>query len=351
MIFISHKSSLVASGVDVYRQLFLENIKSARIELIEVPHNIIESDFTGIRIKERPKILERFILSLLYDAYIAIIIILNREKQEKIIISSGKFNRYWLIYILFSNVVYIHHTYPKEPSWLSLRLYGRLIRVRTSNTIVTVSEFAKKQMCSVYGPIEVSVIENFLPDIADYVERKTKRSRNSVKTILNVGAVIAYKNPDVWLSVAKYVTKIVNSHVEFVWVGDGPLLKEFRNKSVDYENIHFIGHKVNVTEYYELAHIYFQPSRVENYSLSIIDANRNGLPAVVSSVGGNCEATCRLSSYIADANDEKSFASAIINLLENAGERDAKGQSARLFYEKENTIKVAKKKFSRLGIY
>jgi len=116
------------------------------------------------------------------------------------------------------------------------------------------------------------------------------RQKEGRYQIITTSWLEPYKNPELWLEVATEVTtKLGRENVRFMWLGGGSLLSEFQRRKEatgEYVDAQFIGHVDNVAPYYQSADLYLQLSTTENMSLSVIDALRHGVPAVVTDVGG-----------------------------------------------------------------
>ena len=116
------------------------------------------------------------------------------------------------------------------------------------------------------------------------------RQKEGQYQVITTSWLEPYKNPELRLEVAMEVTtKLGRENVRFMWLGEGSLLSEFQRRQQvtgEYVDAQFIGHVENVAPYYQSADLYLQLSTTENMSLSIIDALRHGVPAVVTDVGG-----------------------------------------------------------------
>ncbi len=55
------------------------------------------------------------------------------------------------------------------------------------------------------------------------------------------------------------------------------------------DRIKWIGNSNNVDEFYKQAMVYYQPSKIESFGLSVVEAMSFGLPCVVSCEGGLLE--------------------------------------------------------------
>jgi glycosyltransferase involved in cell wall biosynthesis len=156
------------------------------------------------------------------------------------------------------------------------------------------------------------------------------------KVILTVASLHEYRNPILWLECAKKITSKFKD-VDFIWVGEGPYLKILRDQVLKLElsnRIIFPGQKESVKEYYAMANIYFQPSLIENHSISILEAMSCGLPCVVSSAGGMLESVTHLKTgYISQSGDVEEYIVLLSKLIESRSLRSKMAKNSVLQYE------------------
>jgi len=146
--------------------------------------------------------------------------------------------------------------------------------------------------------------------------------------VVTAGHVVGYKNPRLWLEVARRV-RAVRPNASFIWYGDGPLLEEMRCQAQDEPGIQFAGRAHNMTSVYTAADIYFQPSLLESQGLAVLEAMSHGLPCVVSDRGGMPESVVHgQTGYVEKADDAASFAERIISLLDHNDMAAAMGRDA-----------------------
>lgn len=188
--------------------------------------------------------------------------------------------------------VYILHSYPTiQGGRVANLVHGRLMAKLIPETItfLTVSNYARRQMMRVWGlrfrrnPVRVVYGTT---GTALTAQKKIKNDKQF--KILMVGHVTHYKNPYVWIEVARVTLKLI-PHAEFIWVGDGDLLDDCRSSVVTLgleRKINFVGFSRSVEKFYQDADLYLHLSAMESLGLSVLDAMKFGLPSVVSNVGG-----------------------------------------------------------------
>ncbi len=150
--------------------------------------------------------------------------------------------------------------------------------------------------------------------------------------IVTLGHFQEYKNPDVWLQTAKIVLKR-NPSAKFLWLGDGPLIKNYREEILREglsEKIHLPGHHPNVSVELSRARVYFHPSRMESHGIAIIEAMSYGIPCVASNVGGLKESVVDgVTGILHEADDAEGFARSITQLLEDSTIAERMGSEGR----------------------
>lgn len=220
--------------------------------------------------------------------------------------------------------LYILHTYPHG---FRQRILGNISIGRTlpSKTVVlAVSSYQETQMAKHwfrYSPRRVTVIRNAptpRPSLDSGQSRKT--------SLLTVGALEPYKQPNVWLEAAKTWrrSRAQSSHdpleqMSWVWVGSGSLearvLNQLRtNPWLDHVSME--GEVIDPTPFFGRARMYVQPSSLENMSFSVLEAMSHGLPCIVTNAGALPEIIQDGDSgVIVPANDPAALAGAVSRVL------------------------------------
>jgi glycosyltransferase involved in cell wall biosynthesis len=242
---------------------------------------------------------------------------------------------------LSRNPLYILHTYPSEASTRFRQLFKHITysSIFPKNIkIITVSEYSRRRIIDAWGlgrrADDISVVYSTVGD--------SKGSRNirheRPLTVLTVGHVEDYKNPDTWLRMAiDLKQKNPDLNVKFVWVGDGAQLEAYRRRVVELgvnNYITFVGHDNDVAKYYKQCDVYVQPSRIESLGLSVLDAMRRGIPCVVSNTGGLTEVIINgENGWTVDADDPIGLSNRVELLLRDAQCRGIFGKRSLERYE------------------
>ena len=232
--------------------------------------------------------------------------------------------------------IYIVHTYPHGiRSFLSSR--QRMPKaIPETASLVTVSEYARSRLIKAWRLDGRKKSVSVLYSTAGSLTSEPSRPGPS-HMVLTSGHVEDYKDPLGWIEIAATVRSQPGLEAtRFVWVGDGSLLSRCRRlvKQRGLENhVEFVGFKSDLQTYYENCSVYVQPSRVESLGLSVLDAARHGIPAVVTNVGGLPEIVeSGTTGFVYPVGKHLSAAHLISSLLIDSNERERMGSQARRKY-------------------
>lgn len=205
-----------------------------------------------------------------------------------------------------------------------------------------------------FMPLEkTSKLYTVFPNHCGFLTDKVEKTKHTTITVLTLGLLETFKNPDLWLSVAKSITdkfkKEKKEVPDFIWAGSGSFYDRLKEESKSYPNIKFIGYQTDTKKLYENCDIYVQPSTTENCCLSVIDALKYSLPCVVSNVGGLPEQVIDgHNGFLCTYDKCEEFISSIIKLLDNKRLRSSYGKNSRKIFEEKYTQEQWNKNFSKL---
>jgi glycosyltransferase involved in cell wall biosynthesis len=267
-------------------------------------------------------------VSLLYDlifcwrAYWAF-------RPDLIVISTGAFDLLWGVLIYPVPVILAMHTYPpaeiKTKKRVGLRWFGWLMGSWTKNRFMTVSNFAANNIRQNLGiPLQAfKVIYNSYGEVV-------QANRPKEKIVLTLGHVVPYKNPATWLKVAQQVL-VVQPEVKFIWLGEGACLEALRQKVCALGLEHQIklpGYCDAVSDHYQKAMIYFQPSLVESHGIAVVEAMAYGLPCLTSNAGGLPESVIDgETGFTCPPEDIDGFSRYLLELLDKSDLREKLGRA------------------------
>lgn len=301
-------------------------------------------DFLGIRVINAPvhkRIAGRALIRFFAERY-QIKKMVKRMNPDITVASVGTPGAYLGPLSFSKKALMILHTYPHSqkvvPRWKDIARRAFYKWATRSTTLITVSLHAAKQIASEWGLHELPLV---CYNTAGPV-REPARVNQTHYQILTVGQVVWYKNPFFWIDVVEAVRKAIpNLSLKFLWLGDGPLLDECRNKvrELNAETfIEFRGFQKNPEIEYTKSAIYVQPSLVESLGLGVLDAMRHGVPAIVSSIGGLPEVIVdERNGFIESPDNKKGFVKKIIQLLQDHELRRNMGIKSRDIYVKKFT--------------
>lgn len=231
------------------------------------------------------------------------------------------------------------------------------------HTVITVSESSKKEIVGL-GMGTQSSIKVINPGITAHLFKKSKKT--SYPSLVYVGRLKPYKSVDTAvMAFSKVLKEIPNA--KFKIAGTGESLRELKELTQTLgieKNVEFLGN-VNDAEKAKLfaqSWVAVQPSMIEGWGITVIEANASGTPVVASNTKGLKDSVIDgKTGVLVNVKDHQDLADAIINLLnkDRLRERMSKnayswsqnfdwGQSAtELFNVMINSKKTNHKKLSR----
>ncbi len=134
---------------------------------------------------------------------------------------------------------------------------------------------------------------------------------NDKPIVLFVGNVIKRKNVDSLLE----AKKLAKSDYNLVVVGDGPLLKQLKQKADNISDVYFTGARGDVENIIPGAGVLVLPSFSESFGLVLIEALACGKPVIGSNVGGIKEIITPEVGLLINPDDSKTIAEAIDKMI------------------------------------
>jgi len=173
-----------------------------------------------------------------------------------------------------------------------------------------------KKIITLYNSIDPSDFDDF-----NYINNVPEKMKNGSEIILGtVGRLYYQKDP---ITLIKSF-KIINSkfpNTKLVMVGDGPL-EQVCIKLIDKlglnSKIDLTGYQKNSKAYYKMFDIFILSSHYEGLPYALLEAMSMGIPSVGTDVVGIKDLILNgRTGYLADEEDYKGLANAVINLLSN----------------------------------
>lgn len=255
-----------------------------------------------------------------------------RGKYDVIIDCENGIPFFTPLYAKEDKFLLIHHVHqevfrkslPKPLAFLASFLETKVMPFVYKNIqIITVSDSSRQEILKhKLTNIEPIVIYNGVN-----LEKYKPAPKSQTPLILYLGRLQYYKSLNILIKVAKKVSKIM-PEVAFIIAGEGEkkkdLMKFTRELNLE-SKIHFLGkvsEKVKI-ELYQKAWVFVNPSFIEGWGITTIEANACGTPVVASDVSGLRDSIQNpTNGFLIPYGDISSFAERIFYLLRNREVRD-----------------------------
>ena len=208
-----------------------------------------------------------------------------------------------------------------------------------STDIITVSSFDYQQG-GLYGieTKKMHIIQNGIPEEIMISEaewqKKNQVLRESKKFIVGlVGRLVAEKNIDMFIRIARIFKRESDLAVEFWIIGDGPLRSKYEKqvKYLDLGNfVFFKGNQENVVSWLDQMHVQIITSQKEGLPFVLLEGLARGLPIISTDVGGVKEVLDPVNErgVIVELNDDRSMYNRVSALLKNDSKRVEMGRNS-----------------------
>lgn len=221
-----------------------------------------------------------------------------------------------IVYHIHQEVFREHLRFPL--SNIARFLEGSLMpRVYRNNQVITISESSKKDILKL-GLGKKNDVSIVYPGIDTLLFKKEEKARNPV--FAYVGRLKPYKNVDIAI---RAFEQIVKSYPEasFLIIGDGESSDSLQRltKELDLEkSVVFTGRVGNADKAKLLAKswVVLQPSMIEGWGITVIEANAAGTPVIASDVNGLRDSVVNgQTGTLAPVKDVDGFARAMIDFI------------------------------------
>lgn len=198
-------------------------------------------------------------------------------------------------------------------------LYRGNIAYNNADKIISVSKSLKKQIYKHFNHDSI-VVHNMVGE--EFFIQSPMQDRNSDEVVfVSTGSLIKRKGYDVLIKAL--IT--ISSQLGF-WklniVGDGPEREKLQQMIDEHHlnnNIKLLGRK-NKLEIISLLHnsdVFLFPSRMENFSVAVLEALSAGLPVVATICGGIKECVDKKNGLLVPVEDVDALANAILDIYKN----------------------------------
>ncbi len=196
-------------------------------------------------------------------------------------------------------------------------------------------------------PEKIVVIYNSFEENRDinFSPLSLRNLRDGKFVIGYAGRFNAVKRLDLFLDIVERLKYRIKDF-KIILLGDGDLRygleKEISRRGLE-EFFHMPGFVLDVDPYYRIFDVFVLPSRVEGFSLALLEAAAAGIPLIAFDVGGNSEIiTNGINGYTITDNDVDGLAEKIVYLHANNKCRREMGMAAhRLIRERFSVVKRA----------
>jgi glycosyltransferase involved in cell wall biosynthesis len=215
----------------------------------------------------------------------------------------------------------IAHGYPHG---IRQRLLGRMLlapKVPEDLHILSVSDYSGNQFRTTWDTNTKRLnIQTIYSTCGPFLSPVPLESRKSL--VMTAALIEDYKEPYDWIEIANRVIRSESSGeaFQFTWLGDGSerLTAQSKTSQAWQASITFPGWSYDLKSHYEMARVYLQTSSKESLGLSVVDALRYGLPAVVTNAGGLPEVVLDgVNGFVVPVGDIDGAAAAVLELLRN----------------------------------
>lgn len=189
--------------------------------------------------------------------------------------------------------------------------------VELPDELITVSSFVdpnlpmipKRKQNIVYNGIEI-----------DTLDIKSRSNENKLCRIITSGSLLYYKGYDILMR-ALAVVKEKGFDFEVYMFGDGVQFNNIQNEVKKYKLPVYLKGKISREELLDelkKGDIFIQPSRIENFPFSVVEAMASNCAVICSNVGGMVDQiTHKVDGLLFESENHFDLAKQIIFLLEN----------------------------------
>jgi len=214
------------------------------------------------------------------------------------------------------------------------KFISKFSHISTKNkAICMVSIAAQSMFTRNIHSAALSTISRCIPNYGVAPIAGGARRNDRTIVILTMGHFASYKNPTLWLAVAKELVGRFAGRIRFIWAGRGTMLENLREDAKPYPAIEFPGFVEDSASLYLSADIYFQPSIVESQGIAVVEAMAAGLPCVVSRAGGLPESIEHgVEGFLCDIHATEQYIESLSRIIEDPSLRARLGTNAKLKY-------------------
>lgn len=289
-------------------------------------HHSVNDVVEGVRVIRRGGFYTVYIWAVIYYC------LKLRGKFDVVIDSENGVPFFTPLFVGVPKFLLIHHIHqqvfrehlPFPFSHIAMFIESKMMPLVYQNVkVLTVSESSKKEIYQIglSRKKDVTVIN---PGIESNLFKPAKKT--SYPSIVFIGRLKPYKNVDVALKAfEKVVQKLPKAR--FVIAGDGEMLSTLKRMSTKMglnDNVEFVG-KVSdelKAELFAKSWVAVQPSMIEGWGITVIEANASGTPVVAANVPGLIDSVVnKKTGYLVTPKHVDELAEMLLKLLRDTRTR------------------------------
>lgn len=187
-----------------------------------------------------------------------------------------------------------------------------------------------------------------------------KNIREELKTgddtfiVMGAGLISWRKATDIFIMIAKEVTKLSNQKIKFIWLGE-LYPPYYRCLIHDVEKlelsgiVEFVGPAKNISDYYRVADVFLLTSREDPYPLVCLEAASQGVPIICfDKSGGMQEFVKDDAGFVIPYLDIKAAAEKIVEMINNPELKEKLGETGKKRVHEESDINITGPKIIKI---
>lgn len=196
--------------------------------------------------------------------------------------------------------------------------------------------------------------EKYKP-VADEAYKKNVKDKFGIddgKTLIgSVGRLVPIKNYESLIKACSILIHKVGQKIHLILIGDGvereKLVACAKDSNIS-QHVTFAGVQYNIHTLLPALDTFVLPSWTEGTSISLLESQSCGVPAVVSKVGGNPSIISDgVNGFLFDAGDSQEMADKLKALIDDHDLRVRMGQAARSFVEQNYSVRKMVKEYEQ----
>jgi sugar transferase (PEP-CTERM/EpsH1 system associated) len=241
--------------------------------------------------------------------------------------------------------------YSKNKIKKHLRKIAERVMAFFLDKLVTVSDQLRGQIIS-----DLSISSKKIMTVYNGVicrdDSKHIIKNNNMVTLVSVGRMVPVKNYQMLIKAFKIAEEKCSIPIRLIFVGDGPERKRLEQIKDDMklgEKVIFYGYRDDTEKIMCESDIFVNSSFYEGISIAILEAMKESIPVIATSVGGNKEIIeDNFSGLLVPNNDAEKFSKAIVELVNDFEKRKRIGQNSKVIVSNRFNLNKTLDDYARL---